>query len=153
YARVQAIYEKRDGLGLSPEARYLVERDRLAFVRAGAALTPDQREALSKINLELAALGTAFAEKLLAETNAAPGGVARRDEMAGLPAGALRAAAGVAKEKKLEGRWLLPLQNTTQQPPLDWLEDRALRQQILTASMGRGARGGENDTRSTVARM
>ena len=153
YARVQAIYDKRETLGLSPEAKYLVERYRLFFVRSGAALGAADQAKLAKLNAELAALGSQYSERLLADTNAAAVVVDRKAELAGLSAGDLAAAAGAAKEKQLEGKWLFRLQNTTQQPPLASLEDRALRRKILAASISRGDHGGPNDTRAIIVRM
>src|SRR5262245_8106245 len=153
YARVQSIFERRESLGLSPEAKYLVERYRLFFVRSGAGLGGADKAKLSKLNAELAALATQYADKLLADTNAAAVVVDRRDQLSGLSAGDLAAAADAAKEKKLQGRWLFPMQNTTQQPPLASLEDRALRQRILTASMARGDHGGPNDTKALVVKL
>ena len=153
YARVQAIYDKREALGLDAEAKYLVERDRLLFVRSGANLGAADKAKLSKLNAELAALSTQYADKLLADTNAAATVVDRKSELAGLSEGDLAAAAHAAKEKKLTGKWLFRMQNTTQQPPLDSLENRALRQRMLAASMARGDHGGPNDTKAAVVRM
>ena len=53
----------------------------------------------------------------------------------------------------LEGTFVLPLLNTSGQPVLASLENRALRQQIMLASLARGLQGGEFDTRDTVTRM
>jgi peptidyl-dipeptidase Dcp len=153
YARVQAVYDQRDASGLSPEAKYLVERYRLLFVRSGAALPQADKARLSKLNEELAGLQTQYSDRLLADTNAAAIVVERRDQLAGLSPADVAAASEAAKEKKLEGKWVLPLQNTTQQPPLASLENRDLRQRMLTASLARGDHGGPNDTKAIVARM
>jgi peptidyl-dipeptidase Dcp len=153
WARVQAIYEQRDALGLSPEAKYLVERYRLLFVRSGANLGAAEKARLTKLNAELAELGTQFSDKLLADTNAAAVVVDRKEQLAGLSEGDVAAAADAAREKKLSGKWLFRMQNTTQQPPLSSLEDRALRQRILEASMARGDHGGPNDTKAVVVKL
>jgi peptidyl-dipeptidase Dcp len=153
YARVQAIYDKRDALGLDPEAKYLVERYRLFFVRSGANLGAADKAKLSKLNEELAALSSEYGDKLLADTNAAAIVVDTKTDLAGLSEGDRAAAATAAKGKDQAGKWLFPMQNTTQQPPLDSIEDRALRQRILAASMARGDHGGPNDTKATVVKM
>ncbi len=153
YARVQAVFDERDSLGLAPEAKYLVERYRLAFVRAGAALKPADQAALTKINAEIADLSTKFRQKLLADTNASAVVVEKKTELAGLSEGDLAAAAAAARDKKLPDRWVLPLRNTTQQPSLGSLEDRALRERILRASLSRGDHGGANDTKDVVLRL
>jgi peptidyl-dipeptidase Dcp len=153
YARVKAVYEKRDQLGLDPESKYLVERDRLAFIRAGAELPDADKKALTALNQEESTLTSGFIDKVLADTKASAVVVDDRRRLAGLPETDVAAAAEAAKERKLDGKWVLELQNTTQQPPMTYLADRALRQTILEASERRGARGGDDDTRATVARL
>jgi peptidyl-dipeptidase Dcp len=153
YARVKALYEKRDALGLDAEGRYLIERDRLGFVRAGAELSEADKKILTDLNQEESKLTTDYQEKALAATNAGGIAVADRKQLAGLSEGDLAAAAAAAKEQKLEGRWLLALQNTTQQPVLGSLTDRALRQRLFENSVRRGDSGGENDTRAIIARL
>ena len=153
YARVQAIYDKRDALGLDPEAKYLVERYRLFFVRSGANLGAAEKAKLSKLNEQIAELSSEYGDKLLADTNAAAVVVDRKADLAGLSEGDLAAAANAAKDKKMSGKWLFRMQNTTQQPPLVSLENRALRQKMLAASMARGDHGGPNDTKATVVKI
>jgi peptidyl-dipeptidase Dcp len=153
YARVKAIYAERTTLGLDPEARYLVERYHLNFVRAGAELSDADKAALTALNQEESKLTTEFVDRVLGDTNASAPVVSDRKELAGLPEGELSAAAEAAKERKLEGQWVLALQNTTQQPVLGSLGDRALRQRVFEASARRGSHGGENDTRAIVARL
>ena len=153
YARVKAIYEKRDGLGLDPESKYLVDRDRLAFIRAGAELSDADKTTLTGLNQEESTLTSGFIDKVLADTKASAVVVDDRRKLAGLPETDVAAAAEAAKERKLEGKWVLELQNTTQQPPMTYLTDRALRQTILETSERRGAHGGDDDTRATVARL
>ena len=153
YARVQAIYDGRDSLGLGAEAKYLVERYQLLFVRSGAALKPADQSALMKINEEIAEQSTKFRQNLLADTNASAVVVEKKSELAGLSDGDLSAAAAAAREKKLSDRWILPLRNTTQQPSLASLENRELREKILQASLARGGHGGANDTQAIVLRL
>ena len=153
YARVKALYDKRDALGLDAEGKYLIERDRLGFVRAGAELPEADKAALMALNQEEATLTTSFVEKLLADSNASAVVVEKKTQLAGLSPGDLSAAAEGAKARKLDGKWLLALQNTTQQPALGSLTDRALRQRLFEASVRRGSHGGENDTTAIVARL
>ncbi len=153
YARVKAIYAERTALGLDPEAKYLVERYHLNFVRAGAELSDADKAALTALNQEESKLTTEFVDRVLGDTNASAVVVSDRKGLAGLPDGELSAAVEAAKERKLEGKWVLALQNTTQQPVLGSLLDRALRQRVFEASARRGSHGGENDTRAIVARL
>src|SRR5204863_2431114 len=84
FARVQALYEQRDKLGLDPESAYLLERYYKDFVRAGAKLSDADKDKLKKINAELAALQTQFEQNVLKERNASAVLVDKKEELAGL---------------------------------------------------------------------
>jgi peptidyl-dipeptidase Dcp len=62
------------------------------------------------------------------------------------------AAAQAAADRKVDG-WVLALQNTTQQPSLQLLSNRATRQALFEDSWNRAERGGTNDTRDIIARL
>lgn len=151
FARVQAVYGRRDTL--DPEARYLVERTYRNFVRAGAGLDAADKAALTRLNQEESKLTTEFGDRVLADTNASAVVVDERTQLAGLSEGDVAAAAEAAKERKLAGKWVLTLQNTTQQPPLKTLENRSLRERLFLASVQRGSHGGPNDTTAIVERL
>src|SRR5262249_5850704 len=146
FARVKALYEKRASLGLDAESAYLLERYYKNFVRAGAQLSDSDKATLRALNQEEAKLSTDFVEKVLADTNASAVVVENNEDLDGLNDGDRAAAAQLAKERGLEGKWVLALQNTTQQPPLSSLKNRSLRERILQASMIRCNHGGSNDT-------
>lgn len=152
FARVSAIYEKRASLRLDPESQRLVEVVYRQFVHAGANLSDADKTQLKKLNEEESTLQNAFITKLLAATKA--GAFATKDQAAlqGLSLAQIGAAAEAAKARKVEG-YVLPLQNTTQQPDLKSLSDRATRAALFEHSWLRAERGGDNDTRSTVARL
>jgi len=156
YARVKALYDARDSAGsklADPEAKYLLERYRLKFIRAGANLSEADQTTLRALNQEESKLTTEFAERLLADTNASAVVVADRSELAGLSEADIAGAAERAKERKLPGQWVLELQNTTQQPFLGSLTNRSLRERVALASVMRGNHGGPNDTKTIVARL
>jgi peptidyl-dipeptidase Dcp len=153
YARLKALYDKRDSLALDPESRFLLHRYRLNFLRAGSDLNDADKAKLRALNEEEAKLTTQFVEFLLADTKASSVIVSDKTELAGLSEGDLASAAGRAKERDLDGKWVLDLQNTTQQPVLSSLTNRALRQRILEASKARCGHGGPNDTKTIVTRL
>ena len=153
FARVKALYDQRNALKLDPESRYLVERYYKNFVRAGALLSEADKETLRGLNQEEAKLTTRFQDDLLAETNDGAIVIDNKADLDGLPENEIAAAAELAKERKLEGKWVLALQNTTQQPAMTYLKNRALRERLLKASESRGARGGEHDTKAIVTRL
>jgi peptidyl-dipeptidase Dcp len=153
FARVQALYDKRDTLGLDPESAYLLERYYKDFVRAGAKLSDADKENLKKINAELATLQTQFEQNVLKERNASSVVVEKQEELAGLTKDQIAGVTNAAKTEKKEGKFVVQLQNTTGQPLLGSLENRQLRQRITEASLARNSKGGEFDTRNIVLRI
>ena len=153
FARVKAIYAARAGLAGRPEARQLVEIYYRQFVHAGAQLPDADKKRLRAINRQLSTLETAFQQKLLAATKAAALITDRRSDLAGLAPEAIDAAAQAARTRGLEGKWALPLQNTTQQPDLASLQNRSVRRRLFELSWNRTERGDANDTRRTIATM
>jgi peptidyl-dipeptidase Dcp len=152
FARVAAIHERRDSLKLDPESRRLVEVTYDDFVRSGANLSAPDKVKLKKLNEEASVLSNTFTTRLLAATKKAAFETTSAEKLAGLPQSQLAAAAQAAKSRKVEG-YVLPLQNTTQQPEFVHLEDRTTRQAIFENSWNRTERSDENDTRDTIARL
>ena len=152
FARIHELYDNRDKLGLDPESAYLLERYYKDFVRAGAKLSEPDKEKLKKINTELATLQTKFEQNVLKEKNASSVVVDRREDLAGLSDNQIAAAAAAAKDEHKEGKFVLRLQNTTGQPSLESLQNRALRERLMQASLSRNSKGGEFDTREIVIR-
>lgn len=153
FARIQTLYDQRDKLGLDPESSYLLERYYKDFVRAGAKLNEADKTKLRAMNSELAQLQTTFEQNVLKEKNASSVIVDKREDLDGLSDTAIAAAAAAAKEEKQEGKFAIRLQNTTNQPPLSSLKNRALRQRIMEASFSRNSKGGEFDNREVVSRI
>ncbi|MGH7616626.1 MAG: M3 family metallopeptidase, partial [Gemmatimonadaceae bacterium] len=153
FRRVETLNEQREHLGLSTEQRYLVERYHLDFERAGARLSDDDKARLRALNQEESTLTTDFQNKLLAATKAGALVVDDRAELDGLSDAEVAAAAEAAKERGLEGKWVLPLQNTTQQPLEESLRRRDVRQKLFAASTRRAERGDTHDTRAIVTRL
>ncbi|WP_342315314.1 M3 family metallopeptidase [Lysobacter sp. FW306-1B-D06B] len=153
FARVKALYDTRDSLGLDAQGVRLIERYYTDFVRAGANLSDADKTKLKQINSQLAALGTKFSQNVLAEVNASAVVVDTKEELDGLSDEQIAAAAEAAKARKLEGKYVIALLNTTGQPPESSLTNRALRERIHKASVARGARGNEFDNTGIVAQV
>ena len=153
FERVKTLFDERDALGLNPEALRLLEEYYTDFVRAGAQASAAEKERLKAINAELATLGTAFSQNVLEEVNAAAVSVDTEQELTGLSENEIAAAAQAAAAREAEGNYVIALLNTSGQPALSSLEDRALRERIMTASQARGSQGGEFDNRDIVTRM
>jgi peptidyl-dipeptidase Dcp len=152
FARVAAIYQQRETLKLEPEALRLVERYYDQFVHAGANLSEADKTQLKKFNEELSTLSNAFTTKLLAATKDGAFVTTDKAALAGLSDAKIAAAAQAAKDRKVAG-FLIPLQNTTQQPDLVSLTNRDTRKAIFEHSWNRAERSDANDTRDTIARL
>ena len=152
FARVAAVYKQRTTLKLDPESLRLVERYYDNFVHAGANLSEADKNDLRKLNEEISSLSNTFTNKLLAATKAGAYITTDKAALAGLSDARIAAAARAAKDRKVEG-FVIPLQNTTQQPDLVLLKDRATRQTIFEHSWNRTERGDANDTRDTIAKL
>ncbi|MCW0368507.1 Dipeptidyl carboxypeptidase [Xanthomonas sacchari] len=153
FARIKSLYDQRDTLNLDPEQKRLVEYEYQEFVRAGAQLSDADKATLRKLNVEETTLATQFHTKLVAATAAGAVVVDDKAKLDGLSDGDIASAAQDATARKLDGKYLLALQNTTQQPVLASLKDRDLRQQVMAASQSRAEKGDANDTRQTVQRL
>ena len=153
FARIQQLYDTRDGLGLDAEGVRLVERYHTDFVRAGAKLSDADKAHLKEINGELAKLGTKFSQNVLAEVNDSAVVVDTKEELAGLTDEQIGAAAAAAKEKDLDGKYVIALLNTTGQPPEAQLQNRALRERLHQASIVRGSRGNPYDNTAIVSQV
>jgi peptidyl-dipeptidase Dcp len=153
FARVKAVYDARATLKLDPVQLRLVERDYQEMVRAGAQLSDADKDVMRKLNVEETTLSTDFHNKLVAAAAAGAVQVDDKAKLDGLSEGDIASAADAAKERKLDGKWLLALQNTTQQPVLASLKDRELRAKVLEASETRTEHGDVNDTRKIVQRL
>jgi peptidyl-dipeptidase Dcp len=153
FARVKALYETRDHLGLDAKRRYLLEQIFSDFVHAGAALSPADQARLRTLNQQISKLQTSFQQKSLSATAEGAVVVDDRAALAGLDADAVAAAAQAGEQRGHAGKFVLPLRNTTQQPVLAKLSDRALRARILAASEARGDGPGKDDARDVVAQL
>ncbi|MFJ2865509.1 M3 family metallopeptidase [Kitasatospora sp. NPDC087314] len=139
FARIEELYGRRAELGLDPESLRLLETRHIRFVRSGARLGEAEQARLRGLNAELAALGTTFQQNVNAATKAAALVVDTAEELDGLSADAVAAAAENARVLGHEGRFVLSLKSTSGQPELALLTDRSVRERLLAASLGRGA--------------
>jgi peptidyl-dipeptidase Dcp len=152
FARVDAVYRQRAKLRLDPESLRLLEVTYDGFVRSGANLSEADKTKLKKLNEEISTLSNAFSTKLLAATKAGAYATTDKSALAGLSDAKIAAAAQAARSRKLEG-YVLPLQNTTQQPDLADLSVRGTRESLFEKSWNRAERGDANDTRNDIARL
>jgi len=152
FQRFKTLHDNQAGLGLNPEQAKLLDVYYKQFVHAGAELPPAKQAQLKVINQRLSTLQTAFSQKLLAAAKAGALHVTDASALAGLSPEQLAAAQEAAKSRKLAG-YVLPLQNTTQQPSLESLTSHDTRQKLFDASLNRAEHGDANDTRAIVSEL
>jgi len=150
YARIDALHRRRDELDLDAETAYLLERYHTEYTLAGAALSDADKVTLRDLNVRLSSLTTRFEKNLLADTNDLAVVIDDIAELDGLGDGEISAAAEAARERGLEGSFVITLVLPTSHPYLASLTDRRVRERLLTASRSRGIRGGEHDNRALV---
>ena len=153
FQRVKAVYDARGNSGLNAQQQWLVQRYYKDFVRSGAQLSEADKVKFRALNQEESNLSTAFHKKLLEGRNAAALVVDNVADLAGLSPAQIAAAAETAKQRGLAGKWVLTIQNTTQQPLQTVLTNRTTRERLFKNSILRGERSDSNDTRAIVSRL
>ena len=140
FARIKSLHDQQDALSLNAEDSWLLEKYYRDFVYAGAHLSQDQRQELTKLNERLSFLETQFSKNLLSDTNDSARVVDSKEDLAGLSDSEIQAAADAASERGFAGKYLLGMVNFTGNPILRSLLVRATRERIMTASLLRGNR-------------
>lgn len=153
YKRVKAVYDKRKSLGLDAESIRLIEHYEQEFEIAGANLSAEKKAELKKVNEQLATLSTLFSNKLLAARKSAALLIDNVNDLDGLTADEIAATAEDAKNAGYPGKYLLALQNTTQQPLLQSLKNREVREKLFNAGWTRAEKGDSSDTREVVEQL
>ena len=152
FGRVKYLHDHQAELGLNPEQAKLLDVQYKQFVHAGAELPAAKQAQLKVMNARLSTLQTDFTQKLLAAAKAGALHVTDKSALAGLSDEKIAAAAEAAKARKLSG-YVIPLINTTQQPPLESLSSHATRQALFEASLNRAEKGDANDTRAIISEI
>jgi peptidyl-dipeptidase Dcp len=149
FGRVKSLHDRQASLNLNPEQAKLLDVYYKQFVHAGAQLPAAKQAELRAMNKRLSSLQTAFTQKLLAAAKAGALHVDDASALAGLSPEQIASAQEAAKDRKVSG-YVLPLQNTTQQPLLESLANHDTRQKLFEASLNRAERGDANDTRNLI---
>ncbi len=151
FERIRVVHEHR--ATLDAEQQYLVERYHTEFTLAGAGLSPEQKQSVKEINAQLSTLQARFEQALNADTNDLALVVDAAADLDGLTAGELSAAATAARDRGLDGKYVVTLQLPTAHPYLGALTSRETRRRLYEAQRARGSRGNDHDTRGTLLQM
>ncbi|WP_045823187.1 M3 family metallopeptidase [Williamsia herbipolensis] len=150
FARIASLHARRADLGLDePSIRLLDKRYREA-IRAGAGLDPDEQQQMREISSRLSVLTTTFTQAVLDESNDAAVLVETAAELDGLSASSIAAAADAARAAGHDSGHLLALELPSSQSAVASLTDPATRARVFEASISRGLRGNDHDTRATI---
>ncbi len=153
FARIDALYRKRDDLGLDAEARRVLELTWKSFVKSGAKLDEVEQQRLATINERLAALGTAFSQNVLADEADYALILERDEDLAGLPGSLIASMGAAAEERGSPGKHAVTLSRSIVEPFLTFSERRDLRKTAFGAWIARGEAAAARDNRPLVAEM
>ncbi len=153
FARIAAVYEKRESSGLTPEQQRLTWLDYTEFVRAGAQLDAAAKKRLSEINQRLATLYTTFSQNLLGDESELFLTLDSEADLAGLPAGFRAAAAAAAEARGKAGKWVVLNTRSAIEPFLTYADRRDLREKAWTMFVSRGDNGGARDNNALITEI
>ncbi len=153
FQRIKHVWENKDSFGLNAEQHKLLEDTYKSFERGGANLDEAGKQRLREINAELSVATVKFGQNLLEETNAYQLVVDKEEDLSGLPAGLVAAAANTAKNNGQEGKWIFTLQNPSVMPFLQYADNRELRKQIWEAYQNRGNNGNDKDNNEVLVKI
>ena len=153
FERVKAVYDNRASMTMTPEDAKLLENTYDGMVQSGALLTDSERERVKEINSELSTLTTEFSQLARSAMNDNPVYFDSREDLAGLSESDIQSAATLAEENGQPGKFAVALQNTTQQPLLPSMENRAAREKLFMASYHRADGRMDVDTRMLIAEI
>ena len=153
FARVKAVYEQKDELGLSADQMTLLENTYKRFVRSGAELNDADKEKLRELNQEISMLQLTFSQNLQHETNNTFVVANSLEELKGLPQANIDAAAKMAADNGQEGKWMFNMQRPSCNPVLQYCENRELREKVYKAYYNRGNQDNEYDNKAISAKI
>lgn len=153
FARIENLHQRRDQLGLDAESKRLLERLYKDFIRSGAKLSAADKVRHTALNKEIAELQTRFNQNVQKESNASAVVIDHRADLAGMSAHAIAITQTAAKADQKDGKFVIRLLNTSDQPSLVSLQNRAVRERVQKTSVNRNRQGGEFDNRAIVARL
>jgi len=153
FQKVKAVYDKKDGLGLTTEQHMLLDNTYKNFVRNGALLSDEDQEKLRSINTELSSLTLKFGDNVLADVNSWELVIDDEADLAGLPGALVETAAEAAKSKGYEGKWLFTLHTPSALPFLQFAENRELREKMQKAYVNRGNNDNEFDNKKVIEQI
>ena len=153
FSKIKSIYENKAKFKLTEEEKKVLDDTYKDFVRSGAALSPEDKDKLRKINKDLSIFSVQFGQNLMAETNGFNLVIDKKEDLSGLPEGVITQAAGMAKSLKMDGKWVFTLQVPSMTPFLQYSDRRDLRQKLFTAYFMKGDNDNNYDNKAIIAKI
>lgn len=153
FARVKAVYQQKDSLGLDGAQAMLLEKTYKGFVRGGANLQGEPKAQLRKINEELSVLSLQFGEHILKENNRFTMVLEHEADLAGLPGSVRAGAAETAIQTGHKGKWVFTLQKPSLIPFLQYSQKRDLREKMFKGYINKGDNNDDLDNKNILAKM
>ena len=152
FAKVKAVYDDKESLGLSTEQKTLLDKKYKSFSRNGANLSEDKKGKLRDIDLQLSKLSLQFGENVLAETQAFQLHLTDEKELSGLPEDSIEAAHLLAKSQDKEG-WIFTLDHPSYIPFVTYADNRELRKKMSIAFGAKAFQNNEFDNQEIVLKI
>ncbi|MFZ4454914.1 MAG: M3 family metallopeptidase [Bacteroidales bacterium] len=153
FLRIKSVYDNQNKEKLTTEQKRVLSEYYQDFVRAGALLTPTQKEQMKLINKELATISLKFGNNLLKETNSFVLEVNNEADLSGLPESVKAAAAQEAKQHKSKAKWLFTVQKPSMLPFLQYADKRELREKLYKGYTNRCDNDNEFDNKALIAQI
>ncbi len=151
FKRIEAVYNSPDKAKLTPEQQRLTWLTWNNSVRSGAKLDPAKKARVGEINQELATLFTQFNKNLLADENTWT--VLEAEDLDGLSDSYKAGAAASAKDRGLEGKWIVVNTRSSVDPFLTESTRRDLREKVWRKFVMRGDNGDANDNNALITKI
>ena len=150
FNKIKKVWDKKDSFNLNAEQMMLLEKTYKSFVRNGALLNDEEKKVMREVSTKLSTLSLQFSDNVLKETNNYLMLIEKKEDLAGLPADVIEAAAQTAKEKGHEGKWAFTLAYPSVIPFLTYASNRELRKKIFLGNTTKGFKGDELDNRNII---
>ena len=152
FARIKTVYDAAPA-NLTTEQRMLLDKTYKGFVRSGILLDGSKQDRLREINKELSSTALSFNQNLLKETDNYQLVIDKKEDLAGLPEDIIAAAAKMAKDKGMEGKWMFGLSKPSWEPFLQYADNRELREKLYKAMYMRGDNNNEFDNKENIKKI
>lgn len=148
FKRIKEVYDRKETFSLNPQQLRTLEKYYHDFVREGANLSEADKATLKDINAQIAVACLQYGDNVLKETNAFRMVVEKEEDLKGLPQEYKDAAAQLAKEEGMEGKWVFTPNKPSWIPFLQYCENRPLRETLYKGYYMRGDNNNANDNKA-----